>query len=354
MTEAEHETPRTRAGFADYVGALEEAGAPLLGHLVFYSVFSGEVTPALCRQWFRELGLDLARCPEASRPCDVFERVTGPAGVRRKYSLGERQTRKQRRALGSKQREAVLMIRHVGRRDGAIARRLVREVRDEERVALDYEAGLALIEFSPDGSPGSDPGAGALRIAPNRDAIAALPQAEQAKVQGALAEVRDSFERGRLYLSGDKLRAVVRDYIESFSPIIMRPTGGVYFVAAQHAQTLGALRELVGRFGHGSNLNRVPIADQDEMREMVIAAFIARADTELQKLADQIARAQQSGATTAVVEALWERFSELQKAAAEHEAVLSGALGDTEASMRMVELQLTGLLMSAGTGQEGR
>jgi hypothetical protein len=79
---------------------------------------------------------------------------------------------------------------------------------------------------------------------------------------------------------------------------------------------LCALRELVGRFGHGSNLNRVPIADQDEMREMVIAAFIARADTELQKLADEIARAQQGGATTAVAKALWERFSELQKAAA--------------------------------------
>jgi len=35
----------------------------------------------------------------------------------------------------------------------------------------------------------------------------------------------------------------------------------------------------------------VPIADQDEMREMVIAAFIARADTELHKLDDEIARA---------------------------------------------------------------
>ena len=147
---------------------------------------------------------------------------------------------------------------------------------------------------------------------------------------------------------------MVRDYIESFSPIIMRPTGGAYFVGAQHARILGALREMVGRFGRGGNLNCVPIADQDEMREMVIAAFIARAGTELQKLANEIATAQQGGATAAVAKALWERFSELQKAAAEHEAVLSGAVGDTEASMRMVELQLTDLLMGAGTGGEGQ
>ena len=142
----------------------------------------------------------------------------------------------------------------------------------------------------------------------------------------------------------------MRDYIESFSPIIVRPTGGVYFVGAQHAETLGRLRELVARFGHGSNLARVPIADQDEMREMVISAFIARADTELQRLAEEIAKVA-AGASTTTVRKLWERFTELQKAAAEHEAVLSGAVGDTEASMRLVQTQLTGLLMSAGRGE---
>jgi hypothetical protein len=105
---------------------------------------------------------------------------------------------------------------------------------------------------------------------------------------------------------------VVRDYIEWFAPIIMRPTGGMYFVGAEHAQTLGALRELVRRFGHSSNLNGVPIADQDEMRELVIAAFIARADTELQKPADEIARAQ-GGATTALVKALWSGSTSCRK-----------------------------------------
>jgi hypothetical protein len=56
----------------------------------------------------------------------------------------------------------------------------------------------------------------------------------------------------------------------------VRPTGGVYFVYRTHDATLSALRVLVSRFGEGSHLSRVPIPDQDEMREMVIAAFTTR------------------------------------------------------------------------------
>ena len=339
--------PHSPAGFRGYVEALEDDGAPLLGHLVLYSVFSGEVAPDLCQAWFSELGLDMALCPGEIRACDVYERITGPSGVRRKYPIGEPQSRRQRRQEGAKDREGLLMIRHVSRDDKAIVRKLVREVRDEERVQLEYDAGLAVIAFTRARADAAAPGAGSVVIQPDRAAIEALPIAEQQQVDEVLGEVRDSFERGRLYLSGDKLRAVVRDYVESFCPIQVRPTGGVYFVGRQHADTLGALRELVRRFGHGSNLTRVPIADHDEMREMVISAFIARANTEVHKLADEIDKTRRSQATATVIKALHDRFTELKASAAEHEALLAGSIGDTQASMQLVQLQLASLLAMA-------
>jgi hypothetical protein len=341
------QVPHSAAGFKGYVEAMEDQGAPLLGHLVLYSVFSGEVTPDLCQAWFTELGLDMALCPGEIRACDVYERITGPSGVRRKYPIGEPQNRRQRRKEGAREREGLLMIRHVSRDNNAIVRKLVREVRDEERVQLEYDASLAVLAFIRDQADGAAPGAGSLAIQPDPAAIEALPAAEQQHIEEVLGEVRESFERGRVYLSGDKLRAVIRDYVESFAPIRVRPTGGVYFVGRQHAQTLGALRELVRRFGHGSNLTRVPIADQDEMREMVISAFIARADTELRKLADEIDKARRSQASAAVIKALHARFTELQGAAAEHQALLAGSIGDTQASMQLVQLQLASLLASA-------
>jgi hypothetical protein len=342
-----HHAPRSPVGFRGYVEALEDEGAPLLGHLVLYSVFSGEVTPSLCQAWFTELGLDMALCPGEIRACDVYERITGPSGVRRKYPIGEPQTRRQRRQHGAKEREGLLMIRHVSRDDSAIVRKLVREVRDEERVQLEYDASLAVIAFTRDRAEGAAPGAGSLVVQPDHATIGALPVAEQREVEEVLGEVRDSFERGRLYLSGDKLRAVIRDYLESFCPIRVRPTGGVYFVGRQHAHALGALRELVRRFGHGSNLTRVPIADHDEMREMIISAFITRADAELYKLANEIQKARQSEPSATVIKTLHDRFTELKAAAAEHQALLAGSIGDTQASMQLVQLQLASLLATA-------
>ena len=341
---AEH-APTSPGGFDDYVEALEAEGAPLLGHMVLYSVYSGEVTPGAIAGWFRELGLNDAYCPREISARDVYERVTGPSGVKRTYEIGEQQTRRERRRDGAKGRRALLMIRHVSRDSSAIVRHLVREVRDEERVQLAYDAGLAVISFVRDQADGAAGTAGSLVIQPDLAAIAALPAQEQAAVREVLDEVRDAFERGRLFLSGDKLRAVVRAYIESFHPIRVRPSGGVYFIGAQHAKTLAALRELVAHFGHGSNLARVPLPDQEEMREMVISAFIARSKEELAKLADEIRKTKPGD--TAVVQALHKRYTELAAQAAEHEQLLSGSIDDAQASMRLVQMQLASLLARA-------
>lgn len=137
----------------------------------------------------------------------------------------------------------------------------------------------------------------------------------------------------------------MRDYIESFAPIRVRPSGGVYFIGAQHAATLAALRKLVVRFGNGSNLARVPLPDQEEMREMVISAFIARADTELTKLADEIRKTKPTD--TAAIQALHKRYTELAAQAAEHKQLLAGSIDDAQASMQLVQMQLASLLARA-------
>ncbi len=331
-----------------YVEALEADGAPVLGHLVLYSVYSGRVTPEALARWFTELGLDKALCPGEINATDVYERVTGPAGVRRAYAIDEQQqTEWRRRRDGWKGRKALLMIRHVSRDKDKIVRHLVREVRDEEQTRLSYDARLAVITFVRDCAKGAAVGGGALEITSDREAIGELPADEQTCVEEVLGEVREKFETGRLFVSADKLRAMLRAYIESLHPIRVRPSGGVYFVGRQHAATLAALRELVTRFGDRSNLARVPLPEQDEMRDMVISAFVTRSKEELDKLAAEIRQAQTAGADKAAVQALYNRFAELQAAAAEHEQLLSGSIDDAQASMQLVQLQLASLLARA-------
>ncbi|MET9933258.1 DUF6744 family protein, partial [Streptomyces sp. NPDC006324] len=225
----------------------------LLGHLVLYSVFDGQVTRDDLVRWFRELKLDEDLVPPPLRNVDAFERVTGPEGVRVTYPLHDpastgpasRSGRRRRKELEA---SATLMVRPVRRDGGHIVRHVVREVRDEERANLTYDTRIGVATFHRDNSEGSAEGAGTLTVEPNHTAIAKLPEAEQTTVHRMLQALQDNYRHRCTYLTSDKLRSVVRKYVEHLGAIRVRPTGGVYFVHRQHTQTLRALRELVGRF----------------------------------------------------------------------------------------------------------
>ena len=181
------------------------------------------------------------------------------------------------------------MIRPVRRDDKEIVCHLVREVRDSGRTRLDYTDGVAVITFARDRRPGTAPGAGIMSVTPN---LAAIPQREHETVLTLLGTLREQFERNCRYLTGDKIRGMLRAYIESLMAIRVRPTGGVYFVHSRQAAVLESLRILIGRFGAGSSLYRVPLPDQDEMREMVIEAWRSEQRAALHKLSIEIAEAQ--------------------------------------------------------------
>ncbi|MFF9483046.1 DUF6744 family protein [Streptomyces sp. NPDC014733] len=337
--------------FDAYTEAMDTGDTPLLGHLVLYSIFDGDVTRDDLEKAFRELGLEEDLLPPPLREVDAFERVTGPDGVRVSYPLDDPRatgpaSRHGRRRGRQPVDAATLMIRPV-RRDGEqIIRHVVREVRDEKASSLTYDTRLATCTFRRASSAGSPEGAGTLDISPNNAAIARLPEAEQETVREMLDAVGDTFRRRCTFLTSDKLRSVLRRYVEYLDGIKVRPTGGVYFVHRRHAETLRALRDLVGRFGQGSHFVRVPLPDQEEMREMIVAAFTTRAKDDLAQLAQDIAAAQRSGKTEDAM-TLHQRFRALEQTTAEHSELLSSSLDDTHAALDLVKLQLGGLLAAA-------
>jgi hypothetical protein len=89
---------QARAGLTGYLEAMEAENAPVLGYLVLYSVFDGQVTRNDLERWFGELGLDPGFVPPPIRAVDAFEKVTGPAGIRATYPLdpGPRSARRRR------------------------------------------------------------------------------------------------------------------------------------------------------------------------------------------------------------------------------------------------------------------
>ncbi|WP_433379326.1 DUF6744 family protein [Streptosporangium sp. CA-115845] len=337
----------TLAAFSNYA-SLEGGQTPILGHLVLYSIFEGKVTVDMMRRWFLELGLDSAFVPGEIREIDAYERVTGKTGVRVTYSLDGAPAGRRRRAPGDKAREATLMIRHVSREGLRLVRHLVREVRDEGRSRLTYDTRLAEVVFWRDPLDSGKPGKGTLQVIPDHAAITALAPEEQAKVRETLDKIEAEFRYQCTYLTSDRLRTVIRTYVEALQAVRVRATGGVYFVHRAHADTLAALRELTERMGGGSHLARVPLPDQEEMREMVIAAFTAKAKEDLNKLAADIAAAQREGHSDATIAGLHKRFRALQAATAEHSTLLSSSLKETKDALLLVNAQFSNLLSRSG------
>lgn len=342
---------------AGYISGMDDK--PLLGYLVLYSVFDGNVTPANLELWFTELGLDAGLLPAPLRADGAFEvatssttdtypipsrRPAAPAGTRR-----PRGGKAQPSRPGPDERTATLMIRRVRRDDKAITCHLVREVRDAGRTRLDYTDRVAEITFARDHQPSAAPGAGTMQVTPN---LAAIPQREHEKVLDLLGALRQQFDRNCNYLTGDKIRAMLRAYIESLAAIKVRPTGGVYFVHSRHAGVLDSLRALIRRFGAGSGLYPVPLPDQEAMREMVIEAWRSEQRAALQRLSAEIAEAQRAAAggtiTSAAAQRLYDKFRHLQDEAGEHSRELGADMAEMTAAMNLAGTQIVALLTQAG------
>jgi hypothetical protein len=336
--------PAQASDFTAYLDELDGEGAPILGHLAMFSVYESPVTPGQLALWFGELDLDGSYLPGEIRPSDVFEKITGPAGVRRVYSIGESQSKYRRNTDGDKGQTVTLMVRHVSRDSNEIVRHVVREVRDAGAKALAYDSRIATVIFRRDKDPKAAHGAGSLQVLPDADEIGQLGLGERREILRMLDEITDAMRTGRLYLSADRLRAMIRNYIESLNPVRIR--SGVYFVGRQHAKTLAALRELVKRFQTKSSLTRIPLPDADEQREMVISAFVSQTDEELRKLSAEIREARAAGVKedSPTVRGLIAKFRELKATAAEHEKLLGSSIDDAKASMEVVDKQLRKLI----------
>lgn len=338
------------ASLDGYLAAMQSAGIPLLGFTVWYTVCDGQMTHVKLEQLFRKLGLELPRMPSPPRDVDAYEKVTGELEVT--YPLDGREARKPgerapRRKVGELRAEATLFVQHVARDSsrtaGWIERHVVRRVRDETKVELGYKVKLATAVFQKDKNPKSDPGAGGMSVKLEHANIADLPEKEQNEVAEFIAALKTGFEHRRRYLSADKLRAMVRDYVDSLGALQLKP--GVYFVPGEHAQTLAALRELVNEFGAGSGLQMVPLPELDETREMIIEVYNQEAKAELDKLSKELTAALEGTGSVsgAVVKNLTKRFHKAQDAAEEHAARFKTNISATKSSLDSVSMQVAQL-----------
>lgn len=315
----------------------------LLGAVVLMHV--GEVEPvthAELRNWFTELELAVTYLPNEPRAVDAYERATGSAKI--KYPMGlNPHTGRKKQNHESVGQTVTLMMRHVVRDETRVVRHLVRELADHADEALSYEVKLAEAEFEREIGPTIPIGSGEMTVTTVDEEIDQLTAAERTTITELIDKIHKDYEHHCRYIPSSRVSKMLRDYLERRCAGI-RLQNGVYFVPRQHGEALGALRELAGRCG--AQLNRIPLPDTAEQREMVGNAFNAKCGADLESLSRDIAREQADGAASYRVAKLHKRFLEVKREAEEYQTNLGAELGDTAARLDLINAQMANLFTS--------
>lgn len=334
----------TRKTFQTYLHSVDGDTAPeLLGHLVIYNIAGVDpVTHDELRDWFEELELNKRHMPGPPRAVDAFEKATG--GAKDSYPLGG----VRKRNHGSHGQTITLMMRSIYRDETRIMRHLVRELADHENAELSYEVCLAEARFDRSTDPAAPEGAGTMTLTPDSDELNQLRSDEQRSITDLLSWVETDYENRTRYVGADRLRKMVRDYIErELTAVRIHPS--VYFVHQRHTDTLATLRDLTARFS--GELTRIPLPDTAEQRQMVDGAFEAKAAKDLESLARDIATAQ-ADPKGYQVRHLHKRYQTVKDAAEDYQSTLNAQLTTTEATLDLVHAQMASLWMALGEHQD--
>lgn len=187
-----------------------------------------------------------------------------------------------------------------------------------------------------------------------------LSDEDKARVENFIADFDTQYTDLSANLTSQAIRKIIRDYVSSLNAIVLRPSGGVYFVHSSRQQTLDALQELVRRIGQGCSFHQVPLVDTDEQRVMLTDALQSEIEDECQGLLkklmeiNEVASKKGGKVTAAQYAGLKNEWDELAVRSEEYTRVLGLAQGRAGAAMDLALDSIIGLIDRIDTGKKTR
>lgn len=243
----------------------------LLGRLVMFTISDRDVTRADLVQWFDDLHLNQKFLPPEVRPIDAFKKATSEIDEH-SYPMAD----------GT---EGILLTRKVTTTRDELQRGIVREIRDSRRRTLSHGVVIDARFYKPKKVTGVTQG-GSERIRLTRMNEALTPS-EIPEIDKVMQEIETRYRHHVSYLDGNKVRAVVRNYLRYLNALELK--GGVYFVHTSRTDELKRLQELVRRCGGGCRMDLIPLVDMANERDIIIEAFQKEAEESLLDLVKSIA-----------------------------------------------------------------
>lgn len=290
-----------------------------LGRVVFTSNREANIQHSILEQILTDEGLaDFV--PSAPADVDVY-RVVTTAGGRNRIDLGDG-------------RKMNLLIRQVANDEQEIVRRVVAETVDSAGRKLDHDGVIDIVFDKQTASAFK-------RYAP---AAGLVPQEAETLADELVA----AYQSQRGCVGADRLRSIASRILDKSHGVVLRSTGGVYFVPRDHIGLIDKL-ERASRKLPGFQVESLKLLDEGDGRQKAMVHTAADSD-----IASQAARllkelndlTAEGGVTDRRRTSLMREFGELQARATAHEELLSAELDQSRIQFAQLQWSLTQVVTS--------
>lgn len=262
-----------------------EEQVPLIGHLVWYTISECLINRDDLRQHLRVAGLDERHMPPEIRPSDAFRKAT---------KMLEQKLSSRNENAG----RCNFLVRETAATKDEIERRLVVETVDAKNRQLNYDAAAAVMTL--------DKKTGSFSF-----------YAAETEFEGFCSQAAAEFEVLKTHHDSRAIRSMIYSALSGMAPVIVRPSGGVYFVPVQFQDELKKLVEFIRLLGQNSEGWMMPVMDQADMRDMVRLKVKEHLEGQVSLMARTIKESHGKGDILAALEqgkSSLKSFSEYQKA----------------------------------------
>ena len=298
----------------------------LLGRILWFSITETRISYEQLKTAFLNAGIDKKYLPKSICVRDAFRRASKIAEAKR-IQL-------------DKDRYLNLFVREVKNADGEMIRQLVREIVDPKNVRSEYAPVANMVLKNKDFDVHKLSG------------VPVLLREEKT----ALTNVETEFNRCKSNYNGRGIRELIQKILNDMDPVLVRPSGGVYFIPERFVDVVETLSELVSEIsrysvsGEKSSFWHVPIANAKEHRAMVIGALEEQVKKDIQSLVAEMANVLKGkkSITQKLSEKYIQQVKELEEKVKKYEEVLQAevvfcrstidlALDQTKALLDQVE-----------------
>lgn len=261
----------------NYTSAIEALPEKaFLGSLVFFSISSADVHLTNARQELIDAGLPIDGLRKNLRPIDAYSKATklfahkldmraeSSGGIRREFLV---------RALGEDEEEVI--------REVVLERAVINPTTGQQR-QLYYEpvARLYLVR----GVKKQGVYTGHSVYAEQKMGIVRdqMSDAERLHLDTMLGRFPDRFDHLLNYMDSHAVRTYVRTVIEKLDGVLVKESGGLYFIAQEHVEKLNALQAWVRQIG--SEFHSLPLLNLADQRQMIVEALEEETVTEVARM----------------------------------------------------------------------